>query len=346
VWYNVGGENTNTNTNMKRFYRLILVRAFNITWKNKWLWLFGLVAVFISSGGIYDFLTRAFGHLIDGKSPIYVVHEYWSMNFFRWAGLLNTTMFSSLANFSTFAWGVLSLIVILIVLALAVIAQIGLIKSAISLDKGQVATPKLAIREGKKDFWPVLKLNVLIKVGVFAILFFLAWALSLVVLDNSAARLIFYTISFVVLLLLIILIHFITLYSIAYIILRKDKVLDSLGKAWHLFRKNIVVNLEMGLLLFLFNLLVSFCSVIVILIVESPLILFYMLMYLLGAQLGALVVMFLMMVVFVILVLIIIGWFSSFQTTAWMILFDELDAQKGEAKITKLVRHLLTKMRR
>lgn len=331
---------------MKKFYRLILVRAFNITWKNKWLWPFGLVAVFISSGGIYDFLTRAFGSLLDGRSPIYVVQEYWSMNFFRWTSLLDAGMFSSLANFSTFALGIISLIIVLVVLVLAVVAQIGLVKSAISLDKGQVATPRLAIREGKKDFWPVLKVNVFIKVVLFAVLFFLSWALSLVVLDNSAARLIFYTISFVVLLLLIILIHFITLYSIAYIILRKDKVLESLGKAWHLFRKNIVVNLEMGLLLFFLNLLVSFASVIVILIVESPLILLYMLMYLMGAQLGALVVMFLMMVVFVVLVLMIIGWFSSFQTTAWMVLFDELDAQKGEAKIIKLVRHLITKMRR
>jgi hypothetical protein len=335
--------------NMKKFYRLILGRAFWIAWHYKWLWPLGLAAVFVSAGSVYDFLLRMFDNLIAGRTPFFSLMEYWSTNLFTWMGLLSTSAWLTVSTSSFWViglWGALLLVCLLVVLVLAIICQVGLIKSVVAIDRAKKITPNQAIKTGTSLFWPAFKFNILSKVLLFVILLVASWLVSLVALDNSLFKLALYAAAFVALILAVITVHFVTVYGIASLVLKKTDVIHAAKNAFHLFRKNIVLNLEMGLILFGFNILVGIAGIVAVIIFESPLILVYMLSSLMSWNLLALIFSFLMMVVFTVAVVVLVAWLSTFQLSAWVILFDELEAERGEAKVSRLAKHLLSRLNR
>ena len=242
--------------------------------------------------------------------------------------------------------GFLVTVCLLVILVLAIVCQAGLIKSVISLDKAKRITPNQAIQSGVKLFWPALKFNILSKVFLIALLFGFSWVISLVVLDNSLLNLVMYATAFVVLVIAVIVVHFITVFGIASLVLKKTDVVHAVKNAFRLFSKNIVLNLEMGLILFCINIVVGLAGVIAIIVVEAPLILVYMLASLTSWNLLALLFSVLMLVVFVAVLLVLVAWSSTFQLASWVILFDELEANRGEAKVSRLTAHLIKRLTR
>ncbi|MBI5254328.1 hypothetical protein HY932_00925 [Candidatus Falkowbacteria bacterium] len=333
---------------MKKFYRLILGRALWIVWQYKWLWPLGLAAVFVSAGSIYDFLLRIFDNLLSGVSPVFSLMEYWSTNLFSWMSLLSVSAWLGGTGPLWFELivGFLMLICLLVVLVLAIVCQVGLIKSVIALDKAKRTTPNQAIQSGVKLFWPALKFNILSKVFLIALLFGFSWVISLVALNNSLLDLVMYAAAFVFLVLAVITVHFITIFGIASLVLKKTDVVHAVKNAFRLFSKNIVLNLEMGLILFFINIVVGLAGVIAIIVVEAPLILIYMLSTLLSWNLLALIFSILMLIVFVVILLVLVAWLSTFQLASWVILFDELEANRGEAKVSRLTAHLIKRLTR
>jgi hypothetical protein len=215
-----------------------------------------------------------------------------------------------------------------------------------ALDRGKKITPNQAIHGGTKLFWPALKFNILSKVVLFALIVAFSWLVSLVVLDNSLLMLAIYAAAFVVLVIATIIVHFITVYGIASLVLKKTNVIHAVRNAFRLFWKNVVLNLEMGLILFFVNVAVGFAGMIALIVVESPLIMGYMLSSLMSWNLLALLFSFLMLIVFTIGVLVVVGWLSTFHISSWTILFDELEANRGTAKVSRLAKHLMLRLKK
>jgi len=333
---------------MEQFYRLIFRRAFKITWKHKWLWGFGLLALFVFSGNVYQFLLRAFLNLADGRSFFYIFREYWGGSFFRWGGLFTLTTGQNLHAGSIWTlviWKSFLILILLAILILALICLAGLIKAAITLDQGRKVNYNKAFKVGQKFFLSVFGFNILVKVLLAAVILGIAWLVNLLILDSTWERLVLYVVFFVIFLVLTIILHFLTIYGTAYIILRKQKIFQAFCSAWRLFYKNVVINLEMGLLLFFFNIIVSFGALVFAIALVSPLILLYILTILLHTPLFAIIILSLMLIIFLITVLLVSGWFASFQISSWTILFEELEAARGMAKISRLTRHLVQRIK-
>jgi hypothetical protein len=72
----------------------------------------------------------------------------------------------------------------------------------------------------------------------------------------------------------------------------------------------------------------------------------YMLSSLMSWNLLALLFSFLMLIVFTIGVLVVVGWLSTFHISSWTILFDELEANRGTAKVSRLAKHLMLRLKK
>src|SRR3989339_629320 len=215
---------------MEKFYRQILFRSWRVTWRFRWLWLFGFFATFLGNASFYEAIIRSFNDMSEGRSIYYTLRQYANTGIFStfsWTKLIDLwqtdTVSFSLSLFTIlFVMLVASLIIIL-----AIVSQISLIKSAITLDQNKKISFKQAFSLGIHKFWPVLGLNIITRVVMTGFVIFIAFLVSLYIAQTSWIAYALYIVSFLVLLLLGIIIYFLTIYASAFIVLRDKGIFVS-----------------------------------------------------------------------------------------------------------------------
>jgi len=328
------------------YYRPILKRAWKISLKNKWLWMLGFFAAFVGNGSVYEALMRSFNNISEGRSVFYTLREY------AQSGVLSLISWAKLkmlwqADAGAFGLSIFTLLVVLAILALiisfGVICQGALIRGVIDLDQAKKTDTKKCFRVGIDRFWPVLEINVITKVILLGILVMLGYFVSLITIQDPLWQKVLYLVSFIIFIVLGIIIYFLTVYGVAYAVLRKRSSLEALGRAWDLFKHNVVLNLEMGLLLFIINILVAIGFFVVAFLALAPIILLYFLFLLAGAKAAMLLMSLLAVLVFTVLLIVVGSWFAAFQLGAWAVLFEELEEYGGKSKIRRIIEHISKK---
>ena len=324
---------------MTSFYRPILKKALKISFKNKWLWVLGFCAAFIGNGGVYEALLRSFGNISDGRSVFYTLKEYSEsgiLGMMSWAKLhaLWTT------DMSAFGMSIFTMLVLLALLALlisfGVMGQAGLIRSVIDIEEKKTNLKK-SFKIGVERFWPVLELNVLTKVILFGFLLLLSYLASLILVGNPLIDIAIYIASFIVFIVFGIIIYFLTIYGTAFTVLRNHGPFRALRDAWRLFRKNVMLNIEMGLILFIINAIAVIAFFVSCFILLAPFVLLYFLLILAAAQTAITVLGIIMMIVFLVILVLFGAWYCTFQLGVWAILFEELHANGGQSKTGRLI---------
>ena len=329
---------------MESFYRLILKKAFWLTWKNRWLWVLGFFAAIIGNGGVYEALIRGFNNISEGRSVFNTFQEYVESGIF---GMLSWAKLDALWQSDSSAFGVtiFTLLTILCVLAvmitLGVIGQGAVISGVIGLDEKEPMKLKSSFRMGVDRFWPVLEINVITKVILLGFLLMIAYFASLIVSSVSAVNIFVYVLSFIIFLILGIVIYFLTIYGTAYVILRRKSVREALWSAWHLFRRHVLLNLEMGLILFILNVVTATLFFAGCFVLLSPLFVLYFLFLVAGSEVVVSILMAVMVLLFVVMMLLVGSWWSTFQLGVWALLFEKLELSGGKSKVLRLYEHFL-----
>ena len=109
------------------------------------------------------------------------------------------------------------------------------------------------------------------------VLLFVAYLISLIVTPYFGLNVFIYIISFLLFLICGAVIYFLTIYGTAFVVKKKKSVFQSLRASYELFRQNLAVNLEMALILFVFNILFFFATLLVGFIISSPFFVLYFL---------------------------------------------------------------------
>lgn len=334
---------------MGSLYRTILKRALKLSWKNKWLWLFGFFAAILGQGGVYEYLFKSFDNLTAGQSVLATMQEYAN------GGILGMISFGRLqsvwaTDLSGMALGIFTLLfaicVIALIISLAVIGQGGLVKSIITLDQGKKTTPKECFSVGVKKFWPILELNFITKVVLMGVLMLLTYFAALLMQQIVAIDTVIFVLFFILFIVLGIIIYFLTLYGTAYIVLRDKGLLSALQSAWHLFRRNVVINLEMGLLIFVMNAIVAVLAVITLFILFAPFIIVFFVVLISNIWWLINAMNVLMILLFVIFLALATGWYTTFVVSCWMMLFEQLAMKGGKSKLQRVYEKVTSKSKK
>lgn len=334
---------------MEAFYRLIFKRVLKISWQHKWLWLMAFFAAFIGNGSIYDALLRGFNNISEGQSAFSIFFEYANSGV---VSLFSLEKFRALwqSDASAFAlavFGTLMLIcVFLLFVALAVICQAAVVDATVAIDKKKTMGIKEGFSAGVRHFWPVLEINVFTKVVLFGLLLLLSYFVSLIVFKAQWLNLLAYIISFIVFLLLGIVIYFLTIYGTAYVILRGRSAVEAIKSAWKLFTRHFLLNLEMGLLLFLLSIVVAICLVLVNFFVLTPFFVLYVVSLVAASKILAGLFLGIISVFVVASAMLAAAWWSSFQLGVWSILFEELELRGGKSKVVRIFEYLKVRAKR
>lgn len=327
-------------------YRPVLKKALEITKKFKRLWLFGLFAVLVSSGGEYEIIMRAF-YNTQGQGILASLWEgaksgweegivYTGSNFFSvlWQFLLSDS-----GSFMMVAFVFLAMIVLFLLITwLAVASQIALIKGVSLGVKGKKIKNDEALKAANLYFWPVLLIVAVMKFALFVLFAVFGWILWLVIGLGIAGQIIS-VIAFLIFMVLALIISFIAKYQTFYISLKKQKLFPALQSAWRMFLDNWIISLEMALMMlgayiiativwvFLVALLAGIPIVIIPLYLTSLPIAIKIAVSALAAALALIVVPLIASVI------------TVFQWAGWTVLFERL-AGDGEdlSKIERVVR--------
>lgn len=314
------------------FYRDIFKRSWEITREHKVLWLFGLFTLFWGGKGmdIEQFFTNA-RLLHNPTSPFNPA--FWNME--RW----QTTMNAIFPSQEMLVAAVPMMIVVgLAVLAIIVIAQIGLVDGFAGysrLKKSERYSLAHATQASQRCFVRAVVVSVLGKALSYGVL-----AVASVPLFLEVSVWQQFTSSFILYVVLTpvgIIISMLTKYALGFIVLENTTLGTSLSRAWALFRANVGVSLEMALLMFVGFFMVNVVAFIAAYLISIPLfVVSGMVTTLFGSGTGVGVYSVVLSWLMVITVTLSAVVFSTWHYGNWTLLFLELTKGPKRSKIHRV----------
>lgn len=327
-------------------YRDILSQALKITWKNKYLWFFGLFAAILGNGGEYEILSRNIGNSSAGGTLAWF-KGIKQTGIFSWQAvdnIINLAKTDTISLIMVFVVGLILVALSAFVVWLSIVSQVALVSGAANqISDGKGGDIKSGLMFGIKKFWPVFSLNLMAKVIIFAI--FVILGLPVIYFASSYGTILanlFYVLMFIVFALIVLALSFIVKYAIGYAVIKGDRTWEALKAGWNLFVKNWIVSLEMAILLFLISLVVSLLYLLAVLIFAIPFILLIYIFFKLNIAIAAFIT-FLAIVFYVVSLGLIGATLSTFLVSSWTGLFLELVNKGGESKLVRVVNGLLEK---
>lgn len=322
----------------KKLYRVVLNSAWVTTWKNKQLWLWGLFVGLLGNAGEYQLIVTAVSRVANREIPPLGISGgilLFPMGPRVVGGLWNAFTLQPFAMFMLLLIGLIVIALAIFFIWLTMVSVVALIQSTAAIDAGDGApTMSENIDAGSRHFGPVLI------VYIFGRL--LTWTLlSLLVLLGALAGVDAYIgfpfllTGFIVVLPLLFAISFVVRYTMLYVVLRRQGIMDAMESAIALFQRHWLISLELSFFLFLINLLVGIVMVIFIGLLAVPMLIAAIIAWQTALYTWA----FTMAAFGVTLLLIILFLFGSalgtYQWAAWTHLFLKL---KERGHLSKLVR--------
>lgn len=318
-------------------YRALFGQAWEIAWKHKYLWFFGLFASILAGGGSWEYqiLTQNLNQgLVDGSylrlSSILAIGEL-AKNFFF--GLADLFQQNILVILSTLSLLLMTIFILVFFLWLAVASQAALIHSVKKIldikKKESTLTIRHGLTAGHSYFWTVLGLNLFIKILVGFALFIAGLPLLLMAIQDTTILAVVFTVFFVIFVPIALSLSLLVKYAIAYKVIDDKSFISALEDGGRLFKKHWLVSVEAAVILFIINFLASLLMVSVLTIFLLPLLLLGLMF-----QLNWLVT--LILLVAIALIIVFGSLMTTFQTAAWTNLFIRLKEKGGRAKLERV----------
>lgn len=318
-------------------YRVLLKQAWIITWKYKYLWFLGLFASLVAGSGSWEYrlITQTLGqNPVEGSyfrlGGILVIGDVLK-NFFL--GLTNLFQYDFWTILNALSVLIITLIFVGFFILMAITCQAGLIASLKKIIKSKRKPENLSIHaslsEGHRHFWPVLGLNIFIKLIISLVGFIVGLPLLFMALGDSPFLFAAYIILFIIFIPIAMGLSLLIKYAIAYRVLENKSFVASLEHGVKLFHNNWLVSIEMAIILFLINFVISIVALIVLALVLLPL-------FLVGLAFNLFWLTIFSSLLAITFIVIFGSALTTFQTAAWTDLFLHLKEKGGIAKLERL----------
>ncbi len=313
----------------KTLYRDILKNSFDITFKNKILWFFGLLAAPLMGMAEYELIINSAG----GVNGVGIFSEWYQITntiVSQFGGVLLSNpivVFILLIIFSIIALFAFFLIWIAIVAQCALIDSINQ-SNAKTLNGSKINT---SINSGTKNFFPVLGVHFLVKIILTVSLFLLSLPIVAIVFGSDTILSgTFYFILSLIFIPIVVIIMFTAKYAINYIVIEKEDLFGGIKKGYRMFVENWLITIEMSIILFFISILMGLFIALLGSFLIMPLAL---LIYIFIQMKLIFLINFVLILGFLFLIissLFAVAIFSTFQYSNWVMLFNRL--KKGDEK--------------
>lgn len=327
-------------------YRKILKKAWQIFWQNKYLGFFGIFAAILGNGGEYEIVFKGLNS--DNNQEFFPAFKRISeTGIFSGKTLTNIFQIMTEDAFSLLLILLISLAILFLIgffIWLAIVSQAALVNNSAAFILGKKSNFLSGLESGKKNFWPVFGLNILIKIFIYLILTLVSLPIILSLNKTGLVTANFlYLIAFIIFIPLAITFAFIIKYAIAYVVVRSQNFSQALKSGWQLFIKNWLISFEMAVILFFINLAVGLAIILAILILLVPFLFLAFTFYYLASLAGFWTITFFGLICLLVLIVLGGACLAVFQTAAWTGLFLELVKSGAQSKLVRVFDQIYNK---
>jgi hypothetical protein len=306
-------------------YGSIIKEAWQITWKNKYLWWFGLLVAL--SGGIGSNFSSNWEEKNGWK-------EEAKQKFYAWASIY-------------WEWILLSLILLgLLTIVFLILSVWG--RGALVVSLGKIAAKdkeplnfKTGMQIGKKFFWPILGLN----------LFLFGISIATLIILGTPIAILFYLKAYwvgaflafgglLIFILLVVLFSFLKKFGIIYLVLGKVSFWPALENAYLLFQRNFLSSLIMGIIFIPLNFLAGLAAIVFLL---TSLLIFLipgLLAYFLMGKLAIIILSILGILILLAGILTINSIYTVLAQAIWILFFRQIALPKEEEKVVEIIKEI------
>ena len=315
-------------------YREVLKDAGLITWRNKHLWPFGFFAAILLSGSPYDLLSRCF-YFVTDSAPDFSGGSA-ALTILKTTGEVLAVGFRG-----GLIWSLPVLIAILLVIGaaliwLSVVSQ-GALLSAISAEE-EKKKPNLQIffQRGVKHFWPLLAVNVLLRLSIALAALIAAAILTPAAASSNLAFQAGIVIAFLILLPLAYLAINIAFFAEMGIVRFKERLGEAIRNAWLLITRHWLVVLETSALVLLIDIALAIAATVAATLFSIPFLALFLLALLSRSLLVFWAVLTLFILTITALILTVASAAVTFHYSVWVLLSERL--RKNDPVIAKIMR--------
>jgi hypothetical protein len=305
-------------------YSDILKKSWKITWKNKFLWWFGLFLAL--GGGInINFPGGDWGKQLNGVGVSMDV-------IFKEHMILLVLLL------------ILIVLIMLTLLVFKILVYAGIIRSLNAIEKNEQGGFKRGLAAGKKYFWKLLAVSLL--AGLFVVCIAVVLALPVAVLFYLKSVVFGGLATFFAILIfipVIVMVSYVAKYARYYIVLSELEIRDSLEAGYFLFRKNIFESIVMSFFFIPIVFLLGFALLILLVCMAVIFIAIGLLLYIFILKAGAIVVLAAGIVLFLMAALAAGSVYQVFYQTVWFLFFKEIASIKEEEKVEEPVKQAIEK---
>ncbi|MDD5340850.1 MAG: hypothetical protein PHC97_00210 [Patescibacteria group bacterium] len=327
-------------------YRAILKNALRVVWKNKILWFFGIFASFLTFGGVYEIIIGQI-NLFRNREILYnsVLNLYSNQSLFLNKNIYFLNLLSS--DSSAYIYFILAAVLVLFFFWFAFVSQIFIIKSSYLLYRKKIMETKKIFHQSTTKFWPVLGINIIVKLILYA--GFIAFSLPLFFslytnqINNVTAASIF---LFVLFTLLAIFLEFINAYATNFVAVKNHPMIEAVKESWRLFAKNITISLEIALILFVLKIVALIIIFSLFFLLLMPLSLYLFASLGLNSPANFVLAISLIVLAFTLISVFINSFFAAFSLSTWAITFAKLSEESMMSKLARVARKIPAILRR
>jgi hypothetical protein len=302
-------------------YIQIFKDAWNITWKNKFLWWFGF---FVTIGGAGGSLNYSFDPNNSSETEQEMLQK--AFDFFS---IHSEVIIIGLA------------ILCLIFLALFFLGLIGegaLIKSIYKIIQNEKADYSSGFPEGKKYWKKILFLNILLFLSWLAIIIVLATPIVFLFVQKSFIfAIILLIIALFLLVPLVFLSIFIKNYGTLYIVLGQLQTIPAIEKSYDLFLSNI----SASTIFVLFFIPLGLVAFIIMLFSVLPIVVFFLIiglgLYFFIGKIATFICAGIGIIILLIDIFFLKSIWEVFASTSWVLFFQKIASQKIKEMVTEKV---------
>jgi hypothetical protein len=220
---------------------------------------------------------------------------------------------------------------------LSVTSQAALVNNAANIINDKKHSFQDGVMAGVKYFWPVLGLNILLKIAIYIILILISLPIiSSYVQGGMNQGNALFLLFFIIFVPIAIIVSFIAKYSIAFVVLKGKSITDAIMAGWRLFANNWLTSIEMAFILLALNFAAGFVLLWLILILAVPFILIAAILSQIAVLANFWSILFLILVPLFLLIMLAGALISSFQISAWTAFYMELVSRGAVSKLQRI----------
>lgn len=320
-------------------YREVIPQALKISWRNPRLWIFGLFAAVLNTGGSLDTIWKFWDSIRTQGSALSI-------------GDLTVNIWNtaSIGGFSAlpFLQALLALVVLSVILlavgAFSCVSQGVIIYSIGNLKDGKLNHLKKGLTVAARALIPVAILNVLILVSVWLVRFLISLPLAIALDQESYLFMAVYLVSFIVFFVVAMILSIMQIYALNAIFLQGATLAQAFKRAWLVLKDHWLETLETALIQAALMMVLAIAAFIAILILSFP----SGVLYVLAIMQNSLPLFYISFGIFVGLIIVsltvLTGFLVTFQYALWTLMFRKFGEGGIIPKIHRLIRSFAKKI--